>query len=187
MAGDAGAEIPWQVLDQADASALGREVEIARRCRADGVRIGVEIEHIRNEGRRCSAQLDMLNACGDLRLGRFAELHLVEDIAGDLGVLVRVPQAVDRAADVVGAGRGQLLMRDLRAESGGQRCKAQVERCELHLNAAFLLLVGEGLAHAIAREVIRIGKTDFVVLVIGRAGPEANHVDRSRIRMVIAL
>ena len=61
----------------------------------------------------------MLDAAGDLRLGGLAELELVEDIAGDLGVLVRVPQAVERAAGIVRARRRQLLMAGLQAEGGG--------------------------------------------------------------------
>ena len=42
------------------------------------------------------AEIDVLDAAGDLRLGRLGELQFVEDVAGDLGVLVGIPQAVER-------------------------------------------------------------------------------------------
>ena len=58
---------------------------------------------------------------------------------------------------------------------------------KLHLDAAFLLLVGEGLPHAVGRGIGGIGKPDLVVLVVGGAGPEADGVDRRRIRPVFAL
>src|SRR5207302_7075276 len=51
------------------------------------------------------------------------------------------------------------------------------ERRKLHLDAALLLLVGEGLAHAVRRWIERVGKPDLVVLVIGRAEPEPHRVD----------
>ena len=110
LTGDAGRQIPGKILDQADAAALRREVQIARRCRTDGGGIDIEIEKIRNEGGCGAAQIDVLDTRGDLRLGDFAELEFVEDVAGDLGVLVRVPQAVERAARIVRARRDQFLM-----------------------------------------------------------------------------
>ena len=94
----------------------------------------------------------MLDAAGDLRLGGVAELELVEDVAGDPGVLVRIPQAVERAAGIVRARRRQLLVAGLQAEGGGDGSKARVERRHLHLDAAFLLLVGEGLPDAVDDE-----------------------------------
>ncbi len=65
--------------------------------------------------------------------------------------------------------------------------KRQVVRCKLHLDAAFLLLVGEGLPNAVACEVCRISKTDLVVLVVGGAEPEANRVNSSRVWTILAL
>ena len=70
-------------------------------------------------------EVDVLDAAGDLRLGRVAELELVEDVAGDAGVAVGVPQSVERAARIVRARRGQLLMPGLHAERRRQRGKAQ--------------------------------------------------------------
>ena len=90
----------------------------------------------------------MLDAPGNLRLGGFAEFQLVEDVAGDPVVIVGIPQTVDRAAWIVRAWRRQFLMTGLQAERRGDRRKARVERHHLHLEAAFLLLVGEGLPHA---------------------------------------
>ena len=71
-------------------------------------------------------------------------------------------------------------MTALHADRGGQRGKAQIERHELHLDAALLLLVGEGLAHAVAAEIGGVGQSDLVVLVVGDAAPEANGVDARR-------
>ena len=78
-------------------------------------------------------------------------------------------------------------MRCLNADSGGQRGKANIERRELHLGAAFLLPVGEGLPHAERRRVGRVGEPDFVVPVVGRSGPEPYRLDRSAIRPIFAL
>ena len=64
--------------------------------------------------------------------------------------------------------------------------KRSVERHQLHLDAAFLLLVGERLAHAERCRISWVGKADFIVLVIGGAGPEPNGVDRRRIGPIFA-
>ena len=50
-------------------------------------------------------EVDVLDAAGDLRLGGLGEFQLVEDVAGDLGVLVGIQQAVERA-DVGSSGLG---------------------------------------------------------------------------------
>ena len=68
-------------------------------------------------------------------------------------------------------------MAGLQAERGGHRRKARVERHQLHLDAAFLLLVGEGLAHAVGGRIGGVGEADLVVLVIGGADPEPDRVD----------
>ena len=47
----------------------------------------------------------------------------------------------------------------------------------MRFDAAFLLLVGEGLTHAVGRRVGRVAKADLVVLVVGDAAPEADRVD----------
>ena len=78
-------------------------------------------------------------------------------------------------------------MRGLNADSGGERGEAKVERHHLHLEAAFLLLVGEGLPHAERRQIGRVGEANFVVLVVDRAGPEANRLDGGCVRPVLAL
>ena len=114
----------------------------------------------------------MLDAAGDLRLGGVGELELVEDVAGDPVVLVRIPQPVERAGWIVRTRRRQFLMPGLQAERRRDGGKARVERRHLHLDAAFLLLVGKGLPHAERRRIGGIGEPDLVVLVIGRAGPE---------------
>src|SRR5262245_33304003 len=103
----------------------------------------------------------MFDTARHLGLGGLAELELVEDIARDLGVVVGIPQAVELRAWIVGAWCGQFLMRCLHADSRREDSKRQVVWCKLHLDAAFLLLVGENLPHAISREIRRIGETDL--------------------------
>ena len=127
----------------------------------------------------------MLDTCCRLRLGDIAERELVEDITRNLGILVRVPQAIEWAPRIVGAWRGQFLMRRLHADSGGQCRKTQIERRKLHFHAAFLLLVGERLAYAIAGEIRRIGETDLVVLVVRCARPEPDHVDGFAVGVIV--
>ena len=87
----------------------------------------------------------------------------------------------------VSPGAVELLLARLHAERGGERREAQVERHQLHFDAAFMLLVGEGLAHAVARRIERIGKPELVVLVVGVAVPEAHGIDAVRLRAVLAL
>ena len=103
-----------------------------------------------------------------------------------LCVLVRVEQAVERAAGIVGARRGELLMPALHADRRGQRREPQIERRELDLDAAFRFLVGEGLADAVGRGVGGIGEADLVVLVVAVAEPEPDRVDRGRLRAEFA-
>ena len=128
----------------------------------------------------------MFDPAGDLCLGRVAELELVEDIASEPAVAVRIPQAVERAEWIVRARSGQFLMRPLDADRGCQGSEAQVERGELDFHPAFLLLVGEGLANAVAGRIGRVGKAEFIVLVVGRADPEPDGVDRRRIGAIFA-
>ena len=71
------------------------------------------------------------------------------------------------------ARRGQPLVHALHAERGRQRREAQIERRELHFDAAFLLLVGEGLLDAV--EAALVG--ELVVLVVGVPEPEADRLD----------
>jgi hypothetical protein len=63
-------------------------------------------------------------------------------------------------------------MPGLQAECRRDGGKARVERRHLHLDAAFLLLVGEGLPHAERRRIGGVREPDLVVLVVGGAGPE---------------
>ena len=114
----------------------------------------------------------MLDAAGNLRLGGFAEFELVEDVAGDPVVLVGIPQSVERTGWIVRARRRQFLMPCLQAEGRRHGGKARVERRHLHLDAAFLFLVGEGLPHADGRGIGGIGKSDLVMLIVGGARPE---------------
>src|SRR5262249_6552111 len=128
---------------------------------------GIEDERV--EFRQRAVIADVLDASGDLRLGGLAELEFVEDISCDATVVVRAPQAVERAAGIVGTWCGELLMPGLYADRCRQLREAQVERLERDLEPAFLLLVGEDLPHAIGREVQRIFQPDLAVLVVGEA------------------
>ena len=78
--------------------------------------------------------------------------------------------------------RVQPLVHALHADGGGERCEAQIERRELHFDAAFLLLVGEGLLDAV--EATFVG--EFVVLVVGVPEPEPDRVDAGGLRAVFA-
>ena len=44
----------------------------------------VEVEQFGDESRRRSGEIDALDAAGNLRLGRFGEFQLVENVAGAL-------------------------------------------------------------------------------------------------------
>ena len=68
-------------------------------------------------------------------------------------------------------------MSALYADRRCQRGETQIERDELRFHASFLFLVGEGLANAVAGRIGVVGKTEFVVLVVGHAAPEADRVD----------
>ena len=122
-----------------------------------------------------AVELHVLDAARDLRPGPVRKLELVEHVSGDAPVIVRVEQAAERAWRI--PGRGQRLLTGLQPERGRQRGEAQVEREQLHLGAAFLLLAGEGLAYAVAEDVGRVGQTKLIMLVVGRAEPEAHRVD----------
>src|SRR5205085_195806 len=66
LTGYARNEIPREILDQANARALRREIEVAGRGGADGGGIDVEIEDVRNESRCHPAQIGVLDAPGNL-------------------------------------------------------------------------------------------------------------------------
>ena len=118
----------------------------------------------------------LLDAAGDLRPQRLVEAEFVEHEAGDAGGAVGIEQAA------LDAGRGQPLVHALHAQRRGERREAQIERRELHLDAAFLLLVGEGLLDAV--EAAFVG--ELVVLVVGVAEPEPDRVDAGGLRAVFA-
>ena len=183
LRGDAADEIMRQLLDQADAAALRRERNVAPdRSLSRAVR-----QKVCREIRRRAAEADMLDARRDLRLGRVAEFQLVEHIAGDPRIGVRAEQAIIQRADIVRARRGEILMTGLNADRRRHCREACVERRKLDFEPAFLLAIGEGLAHAVARKIGRVGEADFVVLVVGRAEPEADRIDRFRVGPVFAL
>jgi hypothetical protein len=116
--------------------------------RPHGGRVDVQVEHVGDELRRCSGEIDALDASGNLRLGGFAEFELVEDVAGNPVVPVGIPQSVERTGWIVRAWRRQFLMPCLQAEGRRHRRKARVERHHLHFEAALLFLVGEFLPDA---------------------------------------
>src|SRR6267378_2620854 len=119
---DAADQIVGKVLEQANAAALWREVQISRDARlriAVGEKIGGEI------GRR-TEQIDMLDPPGDLGFGRRGKLEFVENITCFTGVTVRVPQPIEKRAWIVRAWRGQLLMSGLEAKGRGHCRKARV-------------------------------------------------------------
>src|SRR5205814_9415459 len=120
-----------------------------------------------------TAQLDVLDAAGDLRLERLAVLELVEHVGSNPPVAVRAEQAVERGAGIVRAGRIEVLMAALRAERCGHLRERQVYRFELDLDAALLLLVGEDLAHAVAGRIARVEQSNLAVLIVGDPRPEA--------------
>ncbi len=115
------------------------------------------------------------------------ESQFVERVAGDLGVLVGIEQAVERGVRIVGARCGQFLVARLQTQCGRHRREACVERHQLDLDAAFMLLVGEGLPDAQCSGIGGISKRDLVVLVIGGACPEPNRLDRRGIGPIFAL
>ena len=166
LRGDAADEVPRQILEEADGGALRREAAVA---------LDVDQRIDETVGHR-AFDVDLLDAAGDLRPLRLVEAELVEHEAGDAGGAVGIEQpALD-------ARRGQPLVHALHAQRRRQRREAQVERQELHLDAAFLLLVGEGLLDAV--EAAFIG--ELVVLVVGVAEPEADRVDAVGLRAVLA-
>ena len=178
LSGNAGDQIVRQILKQPDAGTFRCEMQVARRGRTNGVGIDGEIKDIGYERRRHSGEIDALDAPGNLRLGGFAEFQLVEDVAGDPVVIVRIPQTVDRASWIVRARCRQFLMPRLQAEGRRHRRKTRVERHHLHFEAALLFLVGEFLPDADGRGIGGIGKSDLVMMIIGGARPEADGVDR---------
>ena len=160
MRGDAADEVPRQILEEADGGALRREAAVA---------LDVDQRIDEQVGHR-AAHLRLLDTAGDLRPQRLAEPELVEHEPGDAGGAVGIEQAA------FGAGRGQPLVHALHAERGRQRREPQVERHELDFDAAFLLLVGEGLLDAVEAAFVR----QFVVLVVGVPEPEPDRLDAVR-------
>src|SRR5262249_33691355 len=114
----------------------------------------------------------MLDAAGDLGLGYFAELELVERIGCPPRVVVRVPET-----GIVGAWRGELLMTDLSTDRSRETGEPEVCRHELHFDPDLLLLVGEDLPHAVTRRIGILLQPELVVLVVGYAAPEPDRID----------
>ncbi len=129
----------------------------------------------------------MFNPPGDLGFGRWRKLQFVENVARDTRVAVRAEQPVEQRAGIVRARRVQFLMARLQTESRRNRGKSRVEGRQLRFDTRFLLAVGEYLPHAIARGVGRVREPEFVVLVVGGAGPEPDGRDRRRIRPEFSL
>ena len=70
-----------------------------------------------------AGQVHLLDAAGDLRLGRLAELELVEHVTGDAVLLFGSHRPLTR---IVRAGRGQLLMAALDADRRRQLAKRRL-------------------------------------------------------------
>src|SRR5215218_4573247 len=162
-------------------------MQVTRRGRTNRGRIYVEVEQLRYERRRRSGKSDLLDTPGNLHLGGLAEFQLVEHIAGDPGVLVRIQQSVERTTWVVRAWRRQFLMTGLQAKCGGHAGEARVERHHLNFEATFLFLVGKYLPHPRRGGIGGIGETDLVMFVVRRGGPEPDRLDRRGIRPIFAL
>ena len=76
------------------------------------------------------------------------------------------------------------------ALDSNRRCKrgeTQVEWGELRLHAPFLFLVGEGLLDTVAGRIRIVGKTEFVVFIVGHATPKTNCINRRAGRTPFAL
>jgi hypothetical protein len=117
-----------------------------------------------------------LDPAGDLGPLGVVEAKLVEHEAGDGRRAVGIEQT---AFD---AGRVQPLVQALHAHRRRQRGESQLERLKLQFDAAFLLLVGEGLLHAVEAAFVR----ELVVLVVGVSEPEPDRLDAVRLRAVFA-
>ena len=125
LSGQAGDQIPGQILDQTDTGAFRREVQVARRCRADRAGIDVDVEHVGDERRSCSVEVDVLDASGDLCLGGVAELEFVEDIAGDPLLLLGSHNPLSGLPDRRDSVRSVPDATGLHADRGCQRSEAQ--------------------------------------------------------------
>ena len=167
----AGGEVPRKVLDHAEACAHGGELRGARSWRE----VGTIRQEVGREIRSGAVELNVLDAPGELCLERVAELELVERVAGNARVFVGIEQATERTGHI--ARRRELLMPRLYAERRRERREPHIERQERDLEATLLLLVGEGLADAVAERIRRVGKAELVVFVVGRAQPEPDRVD----------
>src|SRR5467141_241516 len=78
-------------------------------------------------------------------------------------------------------------MPDLHANRRRQRGESQIERRELDLDAAFLLLIRESLADSGRGWIGRVGQSDLVMLIVGATHPKADGVDERTLRAVLAL
>src|SRR5437899_881683 len=78
-------------------------------------------------------------------------------------------------------------MPDLDADRRRQGSKSEVERRELDLDAAFLLLIRESLTDSVRGEISRVGQSDLVMLIVGAADPKSDGVDERTLRAVLAL
>src|SRR5215218_6025496 len=162
-------------------------MQVTRRGRTNRGRIYVEVEQLRYERRRRSGKSDLLDTPGNLHLRGLAEFQLVEHIAGDLRVLVRIQQSVERTTWVVRAWRRQFLMTALEAKCGRHAGEARVERHHLNFEATFLLFVAKYLPDPQRGWIRGIGEIELVVFVVGRAGPEPDRFDRRAVRPILPL
>lgn len=78
LSGDAGSQLARKIWIKPTLALLGVKLRW-RRWRADIPGLGVDVEWLRNECRRRSTEIDMLDQFGDLRLCRLGELQLVEN------------------------------------------------------------------------------------------------------------
>src|SRR6266404_9218525 len=78
-------------------------------------------------------------------------------------------------------------MPDLHANRRCQRGESEVERRELDLDAAFLLLIRESLTDSVGGGIGRVEQSDLVVLIVGATHPKADGVDERSGRAPLAL
>src|SRR5258706_13155055 len=78
-------------------------------------------------------------------------------------------------------------MPDLHANSRRQRGESEVERRELDLDAAFLLLIRESLTDSVGGGIGRGEQSDLVVLIGGATHPKADGGDERSGRAPLAL
>ena len=104
LAGDAGDEVPGKILDQADAAALRRKGQVARRRRTDIAGIAARSNSSGMNAGVVPARLTCSMRPAICALVVSVNFNSLNDVAGDVGVLVGIPQAVERAAGSSGLG-----------------------------------------------------------------------------------